>query len=205
MAYPKLRDNELIQSVAINGQGVFLAPGKGFRSLKHFHDNFYAIIGRHEPWIEDTYDLSGMTDLPPGFARKYQYWRRDSMAAMTEILQNPRFGSEMVFAGEKLYDDTNGHRVFGEMNTANFWLECEKRLHEGGRTPGSGSFTLVPFLLSSDKAVFGNMSGQRKGWPLLLTVGNIPSEKRFLLSESNTRMIALLPTFYRMAPVKCDF
>jgi hypothetical protein len=59
MAYPKLRDDKHIHEVVVQGKEVFLSDGQAFRSKQHFHDNFSVIQSGNEPWIEDTYDLSG--------------------------------------------------------------------------------------------------------------------------------------------------
>jgi len=193
LSWPRPHKNSDIQDIAVSGKGIFLKEDCGFQSVDQFHNHLLDIAGRQEAWDEREYDITDMRDRPPGFDNKHEYWARDSMATLCEILGNPRCADEMVWAPRKSYDEANGHRVYGEMDTADFWWEQQLLLHPGGRKPSSGSCTVVPFILSSDKTVFGNLSGQQKGWPLLLTVGNIPSGKRFLLSESNTRMIAMLP------------
>jgi hypothetical protein len=200
LSYPTPLSNKHIQNIAVNGKGVFLAPECGFQSLEHFHNNLLDISGRHEPWDELEYDITHVSNRPKGFADKYQYWALNPMAVLSEILGNPRFAGDFVWAPRKCYD-TNGHRVYGEMDTADWWWEQQEYLHPDGEMPSGGSCTVVPFILSSDKAVFGSLSGQQKGWPLLLTFGNLPSRKRFLLSESNTRMIALLPILPSIYPV----
>jgi hypothetical protein len=199
VSYPTPLSNKHIQNIAVDGKGVFLAPGCGFSSIEHFRNCLFDISGRHEPWDELEYNITQASNRPDGFADKHEYWALDTMAVLCEILSNPRCANDFVWAPRKCYDG-NGHRVYGEMDTADWWWEQQGYLHPNGQLPSGGSCTVVPFILSSDKAVFGSLSGQQKGWPLLLTVGNIPSRKRFLLSESNTRMIALLPLFPSIYP-----
>lgn len=200
LAYPRVHSNPDIQYIAVDGKGVFLMDNCGFRSVEHFHNCRLDIAGCQEAWDHREYNIKGAVDKPPGFADKYDYWALNVMAVLCEILGDPRFADDMVWAPCKCYDAVNGHRVYGEMHTADWWWECQLHLHPQGRTPATGSCTVISIILSSDKAVFGSLSGQQKGWPLLMTVGNIHSRKRFLMSESNTRMIGLLPIIQCNSP-----
>jgi hypothetical protein len=196
-----VHSNVDIQRIAVDGKGVFLMDECGFGSVKQFHNCMLDITGSQEPWDQRTYDTQGIKDKPDGFADTYDYFALDIMAVLQEIIGSMRFAEDMVWAPCKCYDAQHGHRVYGEMNTGDWWWEVQLCLHPRGEVPSTGSRTVISFILSSDKTVFGSLSGQQKGWPLLFTVGNVHSRKRFLMSESNTRMIALLPILHRTYPI----
>ena len=54
------------------------------------------------------------------------------------------------------------------------------------------SATVIPILLTSDKTHLAT-SGKVKGWPLFMTIGNIPNDVRFVLGKHCAQLIALLP------------
>jgi hypothetical protein len=177
----------------------------GFPSVDAFLncllDTLLDITGSQKAWDTREYNVQKSRDRPPGFSNTYTYFARNVMAALCNILRDTRFADDMMWAPCKTYDAVNRHRVYGEMNKADWWWDCQVHLHPQGGIPVTGSCTVISIILSSDKAVFGNLSGQQKGWPLLLTVGNIHSQKRFLMSESNTRMVALLPILDSTCPL----
>src|SRR5205809_6356026 len=52
---------------------------------------------------------------------------------------------------------------------------------------------VVPVILTSDKTHLTNFSGDKKAWPLYLTIGNLPSTVRNKPSRLATVLLALLP------------
>jgi len=53
--------------------------------------------------------------------------------------------------------------------------------------------TLVPLIFMSDGTHILNFSGDKKEWPVYMTIGNLSSELRQMPSTHSVVMIALLP------------
>jgi len=54
------------------------------------------------------------------------------------------------------------------------------------------SATIIPIILTSDKTHLSG-SGKFKAWPVLMTIGNIPNEWRFVPGKHCAEPIAMLP------------
>ena len=111
---------------------------------------------------------------------------------MHDILTDPDLAEDMVWAPRKIYDG-DGNCVYTELWTGDWWWTMQSLLHPRERMPTGGSCTIIPIILSSDKVLHGAQSGNSTSWPLYLTVGNIPSKKRWLLTKPYARLIGLLP------------
>ncbi|KAF8441111.1 hypothetical protein BGX38DRAFT_1096925 [Terfezia claveryi] len=72
------------------------------------------------------------------------------------------------------------------MNTASWWWDQQQLIPV--------STTLVPVLLASDQTHLTNFSGDKKLWPLYMSIGNIKSSIRNKLTMNAWIPIALLLT-----------
>ncbi|KAG0632570.1 hypothetical protein HOY80DRAFT_863978, partial [Tuber brumale] len=61
--------------------------------------------------------------------------------------------------------------------------------------------TLVPIICSSDVTFLTNFSGDKKAWPIYLTIGNILSKMRNKSSKHASVLLALLPVPPKMLRV----
>ncbi|KAF8432615.1 hypothetical protein BGX38DRAFT_1077160, partial [Terfezia claveryi] len=71
------------------------------------------------------------------------------------------------------------------MNTGSWWWDQQKLIPVGS--------TLVPVLLASDQTHLTNFSGDKKLWPLYMSIGNIKSSMRNKPTMNAWIPIALLP------------
>ncbi|KAF8441926.1 hypothetical protein BGX38DRAFT_1078052, partial [Terfezia claveryi] len=71
------------------------------------------------------------------------------------------------------------------MNTGSWWWDQQKLIPVGS--------TLVPVLLASDQTHLTNFSGDKKLWPLYMSIGNIKSSIRNKPTMNAWIPIALLP------------
>ena len=61
--------------------------------------------------------------------------------------------------------------------------------------------TLVPIICASDVTCLKNFSGDKKAWPIYMTIGNILSSTRNSPSKHATVLLALLPVPPKMLGV----
>ncbi|KAF8435537.1 hypothetical protein BGX38DRAFT_1100220 [Terfezia claveryi] len=71
------------------------------------------------------------------------------------------------------------------MNTGDWWWDRQMTLPVGS--------SLVPILITSDQTCLTNFSGDKKLWPIFMSVGNIPSAIRNKPSSQAWILIGLLP------------
>jgi Plavaka transposase len=158
-----------------------------FSSTKDFMNRLDEIAERYTSWKEGSFE----SDVGDGGKKVHRMWYKDTLAVLQEILGDVTLRDEMVWGPKKQFDG-EGNRVFSEMWTANWWWDQQLELHPNEEVPENGSRTVVPLILSSDKTVFGSLSGEASAWPLYLSVGNIPSKYRWQLTRPYYRTIALL-------------
>ncbi|KAI5839086.1 hypothetical protein DFP73DRAFT_599051 [Morchella snyderi] len=71
------------------------------------------------------------------------------------------------------------------MHTADWWWTMQEKLPPVA--------TIVPIICSSDITHLTNFSGDKKSWPIYLTIGNIPGNIRSKPSNKAHLLLALLP------------
>lgn len=155
-----------------------------FTSQQHFMRCLDTIATRVTPW-----NSGALTE--PETNRPYSIFYRNSLAVLQELIGDTTIGPQMKWTPVRLYDN-DGNRVYTEMYTANWMWDQQEALHPDQEIPADGSKTIIPLILSSDKTVYGSLSGTAYGWPLYLSVGNIPSQHRWLPTRPHWRAIAMI-------------
>ncbi|KAH9933679.1 uncharacterized protein BXZ73DRAFT_10940, partial [Epithele typhae] len=54
--------------------------------------------------------------------------------------------------------------------------------------------TIAPVIISSDNTTLSQMSGNKSGWPVYLSIGNIDNDERCQPSSHVTVLLGYLPT-----------
>jgi hypothetical protein len=116
-----------------------------------------------------------------------EFWYRDPIAVAKWLLGQPCNSRRLVYHPEKRFVD--GHREYSEMNTGTWWWEEQDKLSSGS--------TLVPILLFSDSTHLTNFSGDKKAWPVYMSIGNLNAATRMKPTTRSVVMIALLPQTFK--------
>ncbi|KAI6029102.1 hypothetical protein BKA83DRAFT_4461835 [Pisolithus microcarpus] len=118
--------------------------------------------------------------------KQVELWRRDPVECVQELMGNPVFRDAMSYVPEHAYTDANGeNRIYDEMWTGDWWWDVQTKLPEGA--------VVAPVILSSDKTSLSQFSGDKKAWPVYLTIGNISKDVRCQVSVHATVLIGYLP------------
>ncbi|KAI6158605.1 hypothetical protein EDD17DRAFT_1512153 [Pisolithus thermaeus] len=96
------------------------------------------------------------------------------------------FWDVMSYVPERAYTDTSGeNHIYDEMWTGDWWWDVQTKLPDGA--------VVAPIILSLDKTTLSQFSGDKKAWPVYLTIGNISEDVRCQVSVHATVLIGYLP------------
>ena len=117
---------------------------------------------------------------------------------------NPAFKDYMSYIAEHVYLDKGGTvQIFDEMWTADWWWNTQvslffyilsietDRVHVKQILPNGA--TIAPLILSSDKTQLTQFQGDKKAWPVYLTIGNLSKEIQCQPSAHATILVGYLP------------
>ncbi|KAI6017785.1 hypothetical protein BKA83DRAFT_17150 [Pisolithus microcarpus] len=124
-------------------------------------------------WTCEMIDVVGDAVAEDGSTRweQLELWRRDPVECVMELIGNPAFRDTMAYVPERAYADSGGkNHIYDEMWTADWWWDMQGKLPAGT--------TVAPVILLSDKTSLSVFSGDKKAWPIYLTIGNISKDIR---------------------------
>ncbi|KAJ3864827.1 hypothetical protein EV359DRAFT_72791 [Lentinula novae-zelandiae] len=101
-----------------------------------------------------------------------ELWHHDILECISELMGNPAFDEKQEYAPRREFQEMkNGvpcNRQYSEMWTANWWWD--DKLPEDA--------TVAPIILASDETQLLTFSGDKKAWPVHLSIGNIEKAVR---------------------------
>ncbi|PVF91792.1 hypothetical protein CPB86DRAFT_718777 [Serendipita vermifera] len=133
------------------------------------------------PWkAKDINPQSGTTVSP------ITLYYRDPLECIQSLLDRPSLRDHMEYVPRQSWEDEEPSiRVYSEILTGDWAWETQETLPFGG--------TLLPVLLGSDKTHLTVLAGDKKAWPLYLSLGNIKSAIRNKPSNRAWVLLAYLP------------
>ncbi|KAI6017027.1 hypothetical protein EDC04DRAFT_2870151 [Pisolithus marmoratus] len=122
-------------------------------------------------WTCEMIDVMGDIATEDGNMRweQLELWHWDPVECIMELIGNPAFQDAMAYVPERAYADSKGtNHIYDQMWTADWWWDVQGKLPEG---------TMVaPIILLLDKTSLSVFSGNKKAWPMYLTIGNISKD-----------------------------
>jgi len=125
-----------------------------------------------DSWIEDHSHIFGIL------------YYRDIFKCIQFLLAHLPFQAHLDLEPVRLAD-WESRRIYGEMNTGNWWWDTQDQLPAGA--------IIVPVICASDKTHLTNFSGDQHAWLLYLTIGNIRTDIRRTPKKRAWILIGLIP------------
>lgn len=136
------------------------------------------------PWLKTTFNLEGYPAVQP-----HEVWHRNLKPVLEGLLGAPHLASQMIWAPEKHFSTPECHpisRQYSDMYTGNWWWALQQISPDGT--------TIIPLIFSTDKTTLTQFSGDKKAYPLYVTIGNIPGYLRRRDNQLTRMLIGYLPT-----------
>jgi len=120
---PRVVSRGLIEN-ACTVKVEFLSEDVAFKSVDDFLERLTEMTRPYVKWIEsEVRPTGGNTVYPWAMPR---YYRKDSLAALQEILENPGLDGKCKWAPIKEFNEDN-ERIFTDMHTSDWWWEMQVR------------------------------------------------------------------------------
>jgi hypothetical protein len=199
MLFPKPKTVQQISDGAVQRNASWINPGCGFQSVRDFQRRVALLPAKAGEW-QSSFILPG-NSAPAWAPRLLEFWKRNTLEVLEDMVGDTRLASSMKWSPEKHYNST-GERIYSELWSGDWWWRKQVlTLWEGTDVKeeiqnqlgaNAESVTIIPLILTSDKTHLSG-SGKVKAWPVMMTIGNISNDVRFVPGKHCAQLIALLP------------
>ncbi|KAG9055314.1 hypothetical protein FS842_002523 [Serendipita sp. 407] len=111
---------------------------------------------------------------------------RDPLGVIEDFFSRPSLAPYLEFAPRRVWSDRSKEsRIYSEMSTGDWWWSTQAKLRCGA--------TVVPVILGSDKTHLTQFTGDKKAWPVYMSLGNISSKARRGTTMNAWAVIAYIP------------
>ncbi|KAK7025954.1 hypothetical protein VNI00_015869 [Paramarasmius palmivorus] len=124
-----------------------------------------------------------------------ELWMRNPVECIKELMQDTRFKEHLHYTPEKMYTSEQlDQRAVDEMWTGDWWWATQSASPQNveQKLLPKGS-TIAAVILASDETQLSTFSGDKKAWPVYLTLGNLPGSVRRKPSEQASILIGYIP------------
>ena len=197
--FPKPQTVQEISTRAVEKNASWIKPGCGFKSVGDFKRRVAQLPAKAGEW-HSSIILPG-EDAPVWAPRMSEFWKRDTLQVLEDMVGDTRLASSMKWAPEKYYN-SSGKRIYSELWSGDWWWRKQvssswgetdlKEEIQNRSEANAESVTIIPVILTSDKTHLSG-SGKVKAWPVMMTIGNISNDVRFVPGKHCAQLIALLP------------
>lgn len=118
---PRLENNETVKRFGVNasklGRFSFGDSEGSFRSVSDFHKKIDELRCTRTSWQSCSFQ-----DSEAGYS--IEYWKRDVLAVLQEILENKSLEDKFVTVPRREYD-LNRERIYTDLYNSNWWWDIQ--------------------------------------------------------------------------------
>ncbi|SAL96511.1 hypothetical protein, partial, partial [Absidia glauca] len=142
-----------------------------------------------QPFTCTKINVRQISGFPQQHAEKFEastqplvFIHRNIHRLAEQIFSAPNLAHDMILssASAKRYDEA----VFDDLYTGGWWANVERGTAD--------DVVVVPLMVSSDATLVSN-NGKNKAWPIYLTLGNVPKDKRYKKDYRACKVLGFFP------------
>nr|GAT52132.1 predicted protein [Mycena chlorophos] len=158
-----------------------------YRSAYTFYQKIDALPSG-PAWSCDVIKLTGdkIGDDGKPMEEEVEFWYRDALECIEDIMGNPAFKEHMNYAPKRVYRDEEGtNREYSEMCSGDLWWGLQGKIPVG--------HMVVPVIVGTDETQLSKFSGDKKAWPCYAIAGNVDFDIRRKPSKHAAVLLGYIP------------
>lgn len=126
------------------------------------------------------------------------WYYRDAIECVKYLFKKRYHKPYTVYAPVKIYNNRHREdRQYSEMHTGDWWWDLQTKIVAGSvedDRPGVPGATIIPIICSSDETHLTSFSGDKKAWPVYMTLGNFYTSPRQQTNNNAYMVVGVLAT-----------